>query len=651
MAAWGRVVAPQFRPVPGHPDQGYYGDGGHLENTVRPIAYAAWVNAFLARAEPPSGAPEGRERERFRAHATAALRYLTGSHGNRRGTCLDGKPWGDQWQSAMWARSAGMAGWTLWDRIDDPLRLAVARMVEHEADRFVDARPKSGEWRDTGAEENAWNAQMTALAAAMMPGHARARAWDDAAKRFMYNSFSVAADRTDTTPGDDGRSVAEWVSTVNAHPDFTVENHGLVHVGYLKNTLAMLLENAVEYPLAGRPVPGAAMHHTRETFAVLLRCMSWDAVPIYFGGNDWKIVHTQCSDAVMYAGMSLYGQDRAAARLEDTALRQLLAIQRGQGGYYNVRRDLEYGGLCATRLIGCYLAHATAPAPVVVGGREELDRRVCGVSQLEFAKAILHRTPGKFVSLAWGPQRMALAMPRDGEWVVWPHMASGMGYVNGADASARNAELAVLHSHVETDAFSCTGRLERFRGQVRQDFSFTSLSGDVAVYVERLTVQPGFALQSRETGVVGHEYPLGRNTRKLYFRNGELRVTGYGHAAGVHVLAGDWLNLGGKIGYVVRRQPGRANVMRYHDLEKGEGRVPKLQEWFSLVGDRDASAWAAAGDCACVVVFLNQAPAETARWAKRVEFMTRGETATCRVGEATVQVDWGALRTQVAPSP
>ena len=54
---------------------------------------------------------------------------------------------------------------------------------------------------------------------------------------------------------DDGRPVREWVTTVNAHPDFTLENHGLVHVGYLKNSHAMLLEGTVPYVLTGRDAP------------------------------------------------------------------------------------------------------------------------------------------------------------------------------------------------------------------------------------------------------------------------------------------------------------------------------------------------------------------------------------------------------------
>ena len=125
---------------------------------------------------------------------------------------------------------------------------AFAALLVHEADRFLRQKPKSSLKNDTGAEENAWNAQILSLAAQMMPAHPRAAQWDRAAKLYCYNSLSVAADHASNQIGDDNRPVREWVVTTNAHADFTVENHGIVHLGYLKTTLSMLLENALPYP-------------------------------------------------------------------------------------------------------------------------------------------------------------------------------------------------------------------------------------------------------------------------------------------------------------------------------------------------------------------------------------------------------------------
>ena len=60
-----------------------------------------------------------------RESAIGLLRYLTAAHVSGGGACLNGKPWGNQWQSAMWARAAGMAGWFLWDDLDRDLQTEI----------------------------------------------------------------------------------------------------------------------------------------------------------------------------------------------------------------------------------------------------------------------------------------------------------------------------------------------------------------------------------------------------------------------------------------------------------------------------------------------------------------------------------------------
>ncbi|MBN1341092.1 MAG: hypothetical protein JXQ73_00325 [Phycisphaerae bacterium] len=645
--AWDEILLDRFKPVPDLPEMGYYGRGGHVENDVRPIAYAAFVNAFLAEARPPNNAPTPERRARMRRDALSALRYLTHGHVTGAGRCLNGKPWGDQWQSAMWARSAGMAGWVLWPHMDDRLRLAVARMIEHEADRFLDSRPKSNEFNDTGAEENAWNALIVSLACNMMRNHPRAGAWDQAAKRYLYNSLSVAADQANDRPGDDGVPVRTWVTTVNAHPDFTVENHNLVHIGYLKTTLGLMVESAVHYLMAQRPAPAACLHHVGDGLDVLASCMSWDAAPVYFGGNDWKLIHTQCVDIVIYTMLRLLTRDGFSGRLEETALDTLGRIQRNEGGFYNVRRDLEFGGLCASRLVACYLAHNAADTRAQPASEEKFNRRITGIRYLPHARAILHRTPSKFASFSWGPKRMALAMPRDGSWVIWPRFASYLGRINGEDSSSRHARLERIGHAVRPDGFWVLGELSRLGGQARHAFAYASLAKDVTVYIERLSGSGTAEISGRETGIIGHEYGLGSNERTLYSRQGSTRVFGEGGQDRVIELDTDWLNIGGRIGYAVRREPNVSNVMRYHDQGRGTGRVPKLQEWVSLVGDRSPTDIWTQPTWACVITFLNQPADQTATWFRRVAFSADADQAVCRIGPDIVRVDFGEMKASI----
>jgi hypothetical protein len=630
---WGAVLRQRCQPVPGKPDCAYYGDGGNQENDIRPLAYAALVNAFLATTEPPSGGMSATDRRRAADECIRLLRYLAQGHVTGQGACQNGKRWGGQWQSAFWARSAVLAGWILWADLDPDLKAGLCRILIHEADRFLQQPPKSSLKNDTGAEENAWNAQMLSLASRMMPTHLHAAQWDRAAKLYCYNSLSVAADRASSQVGDDNRSVREWVTTTNAHPDFTVENHGIVHLGYLKTTLSMLLENSLPYLLTGTPVPRACLHHVPEGFAVLVRCMAWDAAPIYFSGNDWKITHTQATDTMSYSLISLLLKDRQAAYLEQVGLDHLLRIQKQEHGYYNVRRDLESSGHAATRLIAAYLVHAVLGQGAEPLSPAEFDRSISGTCYLPEGRTILHRTPSKFASFTWSQKRMALTFPQNGNWIVWPHFSSGPGLINGQDASARYASLRGFTHQITSNSFTVSGVLDRHKGAVQQAFFFASLPGDLTVYIERLRTQKDFALRSRETGVIGLEYEFGKNQHTLYGQHGALTALGVGgDRPRVVELSTDWLNISDRIGYIVRRYPPAQNVMRFHDEIGGAGRIPKLEEWLSLIGEEVAGTAPADSDWACLVTFANQKKAQTAGQAGKVQFSVRGDTAICRIG-------------------
>lgn len=628
---WGSIVQPEVRPVPGHADWRYLGLPTNVENDVRPTAYAAMVLSFLAEFKPPHAEISSDDRVRMRSEAIGLLRYLTASHVTGGAACVNGKRWGNQWQSAMWARAAAMAAWQIWPHLDGDLQEAVARMVAFEADRFVSEPPKSGERNDTGAEENAWNACLLALACNMLHEHPHAADWEQAAKRYMYNSLSIAADSKDSTPGDDGRPIRDWVTTVNTHDDFTLENHGIVHVGYLALTATELQENAIHWRLVGRQPPLACQHHVPQVFDVLLNCTDWVASPIYFAGNDWKTYQSQSSDVLLYCGLNLLAYDARAAYLESVAIAEMLAHQQANKGYYNVRRDLEYGGLCATRAIFCCFAHAIDQTTTPPATADEFDRAASGVRLLPSAKTVVHRTPRKFASFSWAQKRMGLTLPQ-GEPAIWPHFSSYLGLIDGEDTSSRAAKLRPPKVDVTPNSFQITGTLSRLKGRLDHDFCFISPPDDYTVYIERLRPQSGFRWTGRETGIVGLEFPVGENSRILYGEFGMLEAIGHGGDSAVIKRATSWLNIDNRIGYVICREPATTNTVRYHDHIRGEGRVPHLQEWISLVGDKQAdSTETSKSQWACVVTFPNQSAAETKAVAAKVRFSTQAGRGTCQI--------------------
>ena len=70
--------------------------------------------------------------------------------------------WGNQWQSAQWASKTAVAGWLLWDHLEDCDKEYVRKMIEYEANRFLTMTPPSANENyiiNTHAEENGWMGQ------------------------------------------------------------------------------------------------------------------------------------------------------------------------------------------------------------------------------------------------------------------------------------------------------------------------------------------------------------------------------------------------------------------------------------------------------------------------------------------------------------
>ena len=630
---WDDILLKEFKTVPGFSDMGYYGDGRNVENAIRPICYAAFTNAFLSKInKPPAGTKISEDRRiQMKDCAIKAIRYLTHSHVTGEGECAGGGKWGNQWQSSLWTRAAAMAGWILWKDLDQTLKIDVARMLEYEANRFIDAEPRNQEYDNTGAEENAWNSHCTSLAFNMIPTHPNRDKWDKAAKKFMYNSYSVAADLKDTTIGDNDKMIKEWVSTINAHPDYTLENHSRIHIGYLKTTLTMLLENALNYELMGNQVPAAMFHNVPEAFEIMKKSMMKDGAAVFWGSNDWRVIHTQATDIISYAVISLLNADRAAAYLEDVAIDYMRSLQQHNNGYYNFRRDLEWSGFAATRMINAYLLHAILGEGSPPLSEEEYDSLYNNVSYFPYGKTVIHRTSTKFASFSWNAYLLALSLNKNGNWQNWPRESSYLGLINGSEAGRKEVSIESIHPELNENGFTITGRLKRNANELSliQNVSFTSLPGDITVYIERLTKVSG-SITSRETGLVGHEFELYEPERILYIEDGTAIVSINGNES--IKMYTNWLNIGGKIGYVVCRN-GVDNMMTYHYSTERNRNC----DYINLIGET-GSEWT--GDWACVVTFLNQDEVETATWAEKVVFNVDGNSATCKIGDQTVSVDF-----------
>jgi hypothetical protein len=170
--------------------------------------------------------------------------------------------WGNDWQTALWAAQIGQSAWMSWGDLDASAKTYVTRMVEHEANRFLEPGYQVPFWvvssGDTKAEENAWNSAVLQLAVAMMPNHVHTNEWRQIGSELMVTAFARPSDMTNQQMVD-GKSVAQWINNrgYNANQNGTVINHNRVHPDYMATT-SLNMQSYMLQSMAGQTVPQAA---------------------------------------------------------------------------------------------------------------------------------------------------------------------------------------------------------------------------------------------------------------------------------------------------------------------------------------------------------------------------------------------------------
>ncbi|MEU4237521.1 hypothetical protein [Actinoplanes sp. NPDC026619] len=263
MSTWWQRFAAQEGP--------YLTFGGVDELQIRPPAMEALGVATALRTgvfDPATaGVTEAEARRRTVLLTTSLVyRHRSNSPGG----------WGPTWQSTLWAAQAGLAGWLLWDDLSPVDRERLTRMVESEADRFVDYpvpyyRDRNGvilSPGDTKAEENAWNAMALQLAVNLMPAHPHRARWERKEVELMVSAFARPTDLTSSKVLH-GKPVSAWLGGSNANDDGFVINHNIVHPDY-STTVSENLHSAIVYSLADRATPQAALFNADVVYQALV---------------------------------------------------------------------------------------------------------------------------------------------------------------------------------------------------------------------------------------------------------------------------------------------------------------------------------------------------------------------------------------------
>lgn len=111
----------------------------------------------------------------------------------------------------------GLAAWLLWDKVDGPTQLLLARMLEHDADSWCKGPAPAKLYDDTQAESNAWSSSGMALAYCLLKNHPRRAVWGEKAQELMISAYATAADVASDRLVD-GKPLNKWLTGPTIRP-------------------------------------------------------------------------------------------------------------------------------------------------------------------------------------------------------------------------------------------------------------------------------------------------------------------------------------------------------------------------------------------------------------------------------------------------
>jgi hypothetical protein len=347
--------------------------------------------------------------------------------------------------------------------------------------------------------------------------------------------------------------VRKWVQGVNIHEDYTVENHGFVHPDYMA-TVELNLSNAVQYRMAGHPVPEACSYHAREVY----RNLKWLSLPdggLFYPNSTEYSLHTIDIAASLHVAMERILGDPDAGALAQLGLATLEKMQSRNadgrtfvpGEYLNYPiHESQSGWLYAIAV----LCQVLWDAPPKTHPAAEVWKSLQGGRLFDDGRFFILRTPAALSSFSRGQRIMGQTLPFTADTILRPLNHSFVG-VSGAlspddrpsspvasravDAAIKRdgIEIQTVISGREAGAFHVTARATRNSGS-SEVFSFTALPNGKSVYMERWR---GHDVAQAWGGLISLI-----DERRWVYGTAERRITGDGKT---------WLNVDGRLGFAV----------------------------------------------------------------------------------------------------
>ncbi len=567
------------------PDAGYWGDGGAQAGNnggIRGNGGVAAAYAVLCLAYPN----DPRYTNRL-ARVRQALNYNAATHFTGANLSVNGYQWGwdsgsldtdcstcngcADWQSAEWAGSMGLACLLLQSNLPASTVAAVQRVIASEATHRAGIAPctlplSTG---DTKAEENGWDSNPLALAAAWMSTSNSAPTWLNAAQSYLANIYTVA-----NTSGD---PLSNWVSTVTLYPEFALENHGFYHPTYemvagMSSGDSLLMARLSNTNIAAQLLPFAE-HNALTVWTTNLSDMLLDSGEFaYPSGLDWEL-HDYEQDSYI-TWMAVHFND-PLARWADGQLAQLVRYRQiintngefvgvSGGGFY--REAVE-----ARRTAIAWLQWANADYPA-----GPTNTPPPAVAYFPDVGVIAQRSQWGFASISYKDTIMSMveaatASFPSNTYVATPALPGGFG--SGSLGEATSASLVSF----TTNSAGFTAQLLLQNGVNGQTRVYVSSCGESVGIVEVPLPASGVTGSGAGCFTNGIENdPLTGCSRLIEWNGGSVTIT---NLTGVSTnIASQWACVSGRYGFAT----GPGGSLRYIGAS-GYNRPGAAQDYLQVV--------------------------------------------------------------------
>lgn len=346
MTPWLSALPQFLRQSSVNPELRYYGTG---ESKHWPTQ--SNMNVFAAMAVlGTSKYLESGKRDEVLQTALDLFRYTLNTHLSGKLFASDGMKWGHSWISVLGVERMSHGVNAIRPYLNDEDLENLRNMLISESSWIVDEHPLRAGMDGTEGknvpESNIWNGAVLLRTAMEYPDAPRVNEYLDKATAFLLNGLSHCMDAGCENKFR-GKPVRKWHTGFNFTPNWSLDHHCYMNVGYMVISLSNLAMLHFYLKERGFDIPGEVYWHVREVWDMVKRCTFADGRLLRIGG-DTRARYTYCQNYAIPVWFLAedHLQDADAANFE----KGWLSIVKkdmdftGDGGFYggrlaNIKRD------------------------------------------------------------------------------------------------------------------------------------------------------------------------------------------------------------------------------------------------------------------------------------------------------------------------